>query len=71
MKTTKLFRAFIIFFPVTWLALAAVTTLLCTGIRDIIYLAFNWPNYWTISDEWFDVSTEFEKWLKYWQTGKS
>ncbi len=68
---TKLQRTLVIAVPVVLLAIGAVAKLVVAVIRDIIYFAFNWPNYWDTTNEWFSVTEEFKVWQHYWKTGKS
>ncbi len=69
-KPNKFIRSLLMFFPLIWLGFWGALSLFATGGRDLIYIAFNWPNYWTVSDEWFDMTMEFDKWSRYWRTGR-
>ena len=66
----KLKRTLWMFFPVLVFIISAVILLTTTAIKGRICWAFNIPNYWDLSNEWFQIVNEYEDWLRYWRTGR-
>ena len=66
----KFIRTIIILIPVVLLTLSWVAHLCTTGVRSGIYWAFKKPNYWNLSNEWYQVCQEAEEWYLLWRDGK-
>lgn len=67
----KIARIFKMAIPVVIFVLSSIILLITTALRSVIYWAFDWYNYWDLTNEWNQVVSEFEAWVKYYKTGMS
>jgi len=62
-------RGLLICIPFMLLGITWVVHLCTTALRSGIYWAFMKPNYWDLSNEWFQIQQEVDDWYKIWKDG--
>jgi hypothetical protein len=65
----KTLRGLLLSVPLTLLVITWVVHLSTTALRSGIYWAFKKPNYWDLSNEWFQIQAEAEAWYIVWRDG--
>lgn len=68
---SKLIRTIYLFIPAITLIVAGVVNLAVTGLRSLIYWAFNRSNYWNLENEWHQVQMDAEEMYRYWEHGNA
>lgn len=62
-------RTLIMIIPMFFVVLTELGSLVIVAIRSGIYFVFGKENYWTVSNEWFQIKNNAEMWYFVWKNG--
>ena len=65
----KIIRGLLICIPLMLLSITWAIHLITTALRSGVYWVFKKPNYWDLSNEWFQIKQEFDDWYIIWKNG--